>query len=1381
MKKNILLISLISLLFISCENALNIFERTPETTTPTTTTLPSPDGKTYITLGNVQVENDARTINPTYSVEALTSLYLYGTKTAEQKDPSGSDGHTITSASSVSELISKLSSISDITPDFWDFKLKAKFYDFNYSGQITTEIKAAQTNSLNFTLVPDSMSYPYGVLDFTVNFTGNADKVVTTVKEKSTSETAKFTKTFTAGNSTTPITTVEGQSYRKINLVSAKSSSSAEKLTTGKYYVCLDFYQTGTDSPINTIENIVRIENYVTTKATLNLSLDSLYSATYKFYKEDDGSNTELAVADGESLPDGVDFVISNSVLSDKISTKSTLPNLTYPGYTFAGWYKATPFTAENKITSIPGDLSSSPTLYAYFTSVTTSPDLYVNSSADPDLADGSQSHPYASISAALERIENLDNATDYTIIVDGEYVSSESTRIEITKATSLTITGKTGNAADSLDAQSEGIPLIINTAVPVTVKNIKITNGSPYGIQLLSGKLTLEENTLISENKTGVLISGGEVIMTDGEISSNTADYGAGVYITYDDLNKTLGKFTMSGGTISGNTAQYGCGGGVLVDGTLYAEPEELAEYTGGDGDGHVLFTMSNGTISGNEENSTVTDDYEVGVGGGGVCVAGQYAKFVMSDSAVIKANTAPAYGAGVSVWNGAQFIMNGGTIGGSSPDDGNITGEEVEISTFGGGVYLGGDESSSFTMNNGTISNNKALGLGAKPFGYDTPSNCGGAGVGIFYGTFTMVNGNITSNNSKRHGGGVYIAGHGIFDMQGGSISGNTCTDNGKAINQNWVSNSGVTYYGQLKMKGNAVVTSNNDVYLCDKLTITGSLSGTSPVATLTPSSYTITSNSEPLIEVTTDSETSIGSEYNKFAITPDSGNNYELSNEGKLVASSNGGGDPSTWTGSADGHDYVDLGLSSGTLWATMNVGATVENRYYGDYFAWGETEPRYTSYTISRTDDGYGGISEDITVTWKTGYEEDGYKWNNYFDGTNGENFTIFKDADSSELDATHDAATVNWGANWKTPTKDQCSELINSCFMTSTDDYKNTGIAGIIVYKATAGDEGKDTFGATPPDLYGTYSLSTPHIFFPLCGRFPENNFVSSNNLCAYLWSSTLEPSYPGTAYQFSPFNTESYEPVEFDPRANGEPIRPIYVGSTGGSGGNGGNSSTGFTTIAGKTISHVAGSNENAGDYPNVNIPSLDVANSLVTQTEYEKYMTYYSSYTPQETGTAKDTTPAYYVSWIDAIIYCNLRSMAENKTPVYALGGKTDPASDTWIANGVTKVTVNEKDLYYYNSTENDDSFDTDTEYFTFNLDADGYRLMTGDECYYICDNYSSLFAGSTMNEWTQTYNAETAYRLYYSYSDKTCIDKAKGNATREATLGFRVVRNAQ
>ena len=50
-----------------------------------------------------------------------------------------------------------------------------------------------------------------------------------------------------------------------------------------------------------------------------------------------------------------------------------------------------------------------------------------------------------------------------------------------------------------------------------------------------------------------------------------------------------------------------------------------------------------------------------------------------------------------------------------------------------------------------------------------------------------------------------------------------------------------------------------------------------------------------------------------------------------------------DISTGTGSEIGHEYVDLGLS--VKWATCNVGASKPEEY-GDYFAWGETEPKST---------------------------------------------------------------------------------------------------------------------------------------------------------------------------------------------------------------------------------------------------------------------------------------------------------------------------------------------------------------------------------------------------------------------------------------------------
>lgn len=56
----------------------------------------------------------------------------------------------------------------------------------------------------------------------------------------------------------------------------------------------------------------------------------------------------------------------------------------------------------------------------------------------------------------------------------------------------------------------------------------------------------------------------------------------------------------------------------------------------------------------------------------------------------------------------------------------------------------------------------------------------------------------------------------------------------------------------------------------------------------------------------------------------------------NSNVSVASTN---TDSPTTGTLNGHDWVDLGLPSGTKWATSNVGANSPTAY-GDYFAWGE---------------------------------------------------------------------------------------------------------------------------------------------------------------------------------------------------------------------------------------------------------------------------------------------------------------------------------------------------------------------------------------------------------------------------------------------------------
>lgn len=109
---------------------------------------------------------------------------------------------------------------------------------------------------------------------------------------------------------------------------------------------------------------------------------------------------------------------------------------------------------------------------------------------------------------------------------------------------------------------------------------------------------------------------------------------------------------------------------------------------------------------------------------------------------------------------------------------------------------------------------------------------------------------------------------------------------------------------------------------------------------------------------------------------------------------------------------GEDYVDLGLPSGTLWATHNVGATSPEEY-GDHFAWGETETK------------------------------EYYWWNTYKWGEIGENNQIIylkyntksnlgPVDDKTELDPEDDAAYVNMGPSWRMPSREQVRELYEYC-------------------------------------------------------------------------------------------------------------------------------------------------------------------------------------------------------------------------------------------------------------------------------------------------------------------------------------------------------------
>lgn len=160
--------------------------------------------------------------------------------------------------------------------------------------------------------------------------------------------------------------------------------------------------------------------------------------------------------------------------------------------------------------------------------------------------------------------------------------------------------------------------------------------------------------------------------------------------------------------------------------------------------------------------------------------------------------------------------------------------------------------------------------------------------------------------------------------------------------------------------------------------------------------------------------------------------------------------------TASGLSNGYEYVDLGLPSGTLWATCNVGTNTPLGY-GALFAWGETEPK-DDYSLS-------------SYKW---YDE-GYT--KYCAGSFIYSDTCIVEDNKAKLELSDDAANANLGGAWRTPTHAEIQELVLSC----TWDWKNingvkghvvTGSNGNVIFLPAAACNGYDV------NLFGNYWTST---------------------------------------------------------------------------------------------------------------------------------------------------------------------------------------------------------------------------------------------------------------------------------------------------------------
>lgn len=197
-----------------------------------------------------------------------------------------------------------------------------------------------------------------------------------------------------------------------------------------------------------------------------------------------------------------------------------------------------------------------------------------------------------------------------------------------------------------------------------------------------------------------------------------------------------------------------------------------------------------------------------------------------------------------------------------------------------------------------------------------------------------------------------------------------------------------------------------------------------------------------------------------------------------------------------GIIDNHEYVDLGLPSGTLWAKMNIGASASEQI-GDKFAWGE-------------------------ITTKASYNWSNYKYcngkQNVFTKYNSETkngYNGFVD-NKNELDPEDDAAHVKWGGDWQMPTREDVYELRFNCTWT---EVRQNGIRGFKVTGANGNS-----------------------IFLPTVSYFVMSNDRNTDGY-KFGWTKSLSGEQAYTLYYYPKDGRNVSGCSSY--RSDGYPIRPV--------------------------------------------------------------------------------------------------------------------------------------------------------------------------------------------------------------------------------------------
>ncbi len=193
---------------------------------------------------------------------------------------------------------------------------------------------------------------------------------------------------------------------------------------------------------------------------------------------------------------------------------------------------------------------------------------------------------------------------------------------------------------------------------------------------------------------------------------------------------------------------------------------------------------------------------------------------------------------------------------------------------------------------------------------------------------------------------------------------------------------------------------------------------------------------------------------------------------------------------------------------------------------------------------------------------------------------------------------------------------------------------------------------------------------------------------------------------------------------------------------------------TGFVLADGKTVGETAGSNVFVSGRT-VDIAKLWASDHEVTQGEYETYCIYGENAPSASTGVGTDY-PTYNVSWYDALVYCNKRSMTEGLTPCYTINGSSNPTSWPGIVDdGAGKLC-------------GPSSTNTDWDNATCDFSANGYRLPTEAE-------WEMLARGGDPNviAWNYTYSgSNTIDDVAWCMNSDGTIHEVKQNTANSKGL---------